>query len=738
MLLSSSAAYIITKTAALHLDETPADNDMLARGLADTSARRMHAIASSVASSDSGTEHDVQTLYPGPPKCKCCINWVEEYPTNLKSSIEEQPESKRKALVNQHIKDLLGEVFQGYGGIAASLNKLVFRAPFHPFYHRWVRFQDLLAQKKQEDANAAAYSQLLYNVLEQELRETMEEANDLCAQRVITYELLWTLFEPGTLVYSTMNGVDQLARVQSFQPETRYSRIDVTYTDYDGHKFGYATTSLYTSSFEGTENITSLDVHPMSFHEEEDLMKAALLARGKWFYDLRGVQHRAYRGSCLLRAGLSGQFRRKNINGRIVIDASLAPPAASHGSMGSSQSDQTSYGGYTVPATTGLFRKPFTERIILTNLTAKVGERGLRSRCRWRQTLKPQLEPSEEQLMLSNGSVRAYSLTDKCWGLFSVDSVTDIEWNDDAFPSLRLPEGHKDLILAFVEGQLSDSQPFDDIIQGKGLGLTMLLVGSPGIGKTLTAEAVADKLRKPLYMMSAGELGQSVQSVEGKLSNVLEMTEAWGAILLLDECDVFLEKRSPSNLGHNEIVAVFLRWPIGAILNLTMLPTTTNLHPLCLSVTVPIFPGTLFFEVIPCQLTVKLHFRTLEYYAGMLFLTTNRGDAIDEAFQSRIHLTLHYPELSADAKFHIWDQFLSRVPSSDLSPIDMLKLASLPLNGRQIKNIVKTASLLAKSQQSASIQVKHIETVLEVTNQSGDKAKQECIDNTGGCVQTIM
>ncbi|KAK8070444.1 hypothetical protein PG997_010647 [Apiospora hydei] len=621
--------------------------------------------------------------------CSRCTNWVEEYPTDLKSSVEEQPESKRKALVvrmginhgeggkplaldsiNQHIKDLLGEAFQGYGGITASLNKLVFRAPFHPFFHRWTRFQNLLSQKKLEDASAAEYSQLLYDILEQELRETMEEASDLCAKQVITYELLWTLFEPGTLVYSTMNGVDQLSRVQSFQPlpDAGCSRIVVTYTDYNGHKFGYATTSLKIPSFEGTKNITSLNVHPMSSRRDEGLMKAELRARGKRFYDLRGVQHKAYRGSCLLLDDFTNQFRRKNINGRIVIDASLAPPGANvghlvsfddssvapamnvkdrpeHGSLFSSQPAQPdqyvqpvqpAYGGYSIPAA----------------------------------------------LMLSNGSFRAYSLVDKCWGLFSVDSVADIAWNDDAFPSLQLPEGHKDLILAFVDGQLSESQPFDDIIQGKGSDSRCSLVGSPGIGKTLTAEAVADRLRKPLYMMSAGELGQSVTSVEKKLRNTLEMAEAWGPFCF------WTNAMSSSRSGH--------------------------------------------------PLTVRIYFSTLEYYAGMLFLTTNRGDAIDEAFQSRIHLTLHYPELTTDAKYHIWDQFLKRVPSSDVSPIDMLKLANLSLNGRQIKNIVKTASLLARSQQSPSIQVKHIETVLEVTNQSGEKAKQERIDDTGDDVQVTV
>lgn len=109
----------------------------------------------------------------------------------------------------------------------------------------------------------------------------------------------------------------------------------------------------------------------------------------------------------------------------------------------------------------------------------------------------------------------------------------------------------------------------------------------------------------------------------------------------------------------------------------------------------------------------------------MLFLTTNRGEAIDAAFQSRIHLTLHYPELSTDARYHIWHQFLARAASNTLAPLEMTKLANLSLNGRQIKNIVKTASLLARSQGSPSIQVKHTETVLKVTSQEGQKSRQE-------------
>lgn len=160
--------------------------------------------------------------------------------------------------------------------------------------------------------------------------------------------------------------------------------------------------------------------------------------------------------------------------------------------------------------------------------------------------------------MLCNSHVVGYSLKDKVWGKLAVVDVKEVAWNDDAFPSSILPRSHKGLIFVFVDGQLTHQNEFDDEIKGEGQGLTILLGGTPGTGKTLTAEAVADKVRRPLYILSAGELGQEAQKVEEKLKHVVELTEKWRAVLLLDECDVFLEKRTHNNLNHNEAVAIFL------------------------------------------------------------------------------------------------------------------------------------------------------------------------------------
>lgn len=55
--------------------------------------------------------------------------------------------------------------------------------------------------------------------------------------------------------------------------------------------------------------------------------------------------------------------------------------------------------------------------------------------------------------------------------------------------------------------------------------------------------------------MSARELGWNAASVEANLKKVLEVCTKWKAVLLIDECDVYLEKRDVSDLQRNELVS---------------------------------------------------------------------------------------------------------------------------------------------------------------------------------------
>lgn len=82
-------------------------------------------------------------------------------------------------------------------------------------------------------------------------------------------------------------------------------------------------------------------------------------------------------------------------------------------------------------------------------------------------------------------------------------------------------------------------------------------------------------------------------------------------------------------------------------------------------------------------------------------MTTNRVKTFDEAFLSRIHVALHFQELSKDAKMQVWRAFLLKVGvavgSSEFSESMLEKLAERNINGRQIKNATRTATSLAVS-----------------------------------------
>jgi SpoVK/Ycf46/Vps4 family AAA+-type ATPase len=223
-------------------------------------------------------------------------------------------------------------------------------------------------------------------------------------------------------------------------------------------------------------------------------------------------------------------------------------------------------------------------------------------------------------------------------------------------------ENLKDLILAFAKSHAMSS--FDDVVQGKGRGIIMQLSGPPGVGKTMTAESVAEVMQVPLYAMSAGDLGSDAYKVESNLKDILRMIPKWGAVLLLDEADVFMEARTSADLQRNELVSIFLRM--------------------------------------------------LEYYEGILFLTTNRADEIDPAFESRIHVSLAYQNLDFTSRRHVWCQFLARSVNTEVfSEGELDRLAAVELNGRQIKNMLKTAGLLAWSQKK-DLNFEHVQTVLNL------------------------
>lgn len=279
-------------------------------------------------------------------------------------------------------------------------------------------------------------------------------------------------------------------------------------------------------------------------------------------------------------------------------------------------------------------------------------------------------EADRDLFMYCCPELHCYALQRKKWVRLWIDNLEEVSFNEMAYPSLVLPGDYKQLLLAFAEAQI-DGYGFDDVIAGKGQGILMLLAGPPGTGKTLTAEAVAEHMKRPLYAVSAGELGASAHGIENELDRVLELCTRWNAVLLLDEADIFLEKRTEHDLKRNTVVSVFLR--------------------------------------------------KLEYYRGIMFLTTNRIGSFDDAFKSRIHVAIRYPDLDTAARRAIWANFLKKAKDIyqhgvEVSSAEIDELSEKTLNGREIRNIVKSAQLLA-SRSKKPLSRTHIDIVWKVEHE---------------------
>ena len=241
------------------------------------------------------------------------------------------------------------------------------------------------------------------------------------------------------------------------------------------------------------------------------------------------------------------------------------------------------------------------------------------------------------------------SLQDFIW--IHANNVEPYKYDKELPKKMVLPEDHRDLLDILT----TDISAFtSDIVEGKSAGNIIMCVGSPGLGKTLTAEVYAEVIERPLYSIHAGALGTNADDIEKNLRTILTRAKRWNCVLLLDEADVFVMQRGAS-LTQNAIVAEFLR--------------------------------------------------TLEYFDGLMFMTSNRGSDIDEAIIPRCAAIIHYdvPEKSDAQK--IWkimgENFGVNIPDELVRSL----VSTYPeLPPRDIKMLLRlTLRMSVKEQGSGSI-----------------------------------
>ncbi|KAI0176477.1 P-loop containing nucleoside triphosphate hydrolase protein [Hypoxylon sp. FL1284] len=562
----------------------------------------------------------------------------DPYALVVRRRFEEHKPSKTTLQVNSpYIQKAFRDVVGSYITVASDFaSSLELTGPFEMLVHNWDELDQY--RKSTTDTIMKQHMDLLFEFMEHEVKPTRELALKMIQKQQISFDNAWVIYRPGDIMYTEFHGhpwllVCKKTAYEDDKDSGPYLEVHCTYTDDNGLAVGEATQVIQMaqrSKFPAGNPVAikELSVFPRTFVDEGESLERRLKARGEKFLSLKNMATVAYEGDA--------EWLRE-------------PPYTYY------DPSSCNFRGVWLPFTESgrviLDRKTFAEEQPLGKSKVKM------------------MEPNP---VLCPPYTLGYSLSRKTWCRFLTANIRDVEWDPSAWESLILPNKEKRLLKALISSHNYSKAP-RDFMQQKGKGLVVLLHGTPGSGKTLTAETAAEGNKKALVSTSVGELNKNASSFSGsasfekELKKVLQYATIWQAVVLIDEADVFLEARKDvGNSERNTLVAIFLR--------------------------------------------------ELEYFGGIVFLTTNRVGSFDIAMKSRIHLSLSYSPPEIEIRRRIWEHCLGAVPA-DAMDIDVDKtidsLVADKLNGREIANAVNTARTLARFD-GVPLQTGHIDTVLEV------------------------
>lgn len=568
------------------------------------------------------------------------------------------------------------------------------RSPFTSLVHKWdllkkVATVDDSDSSERNEARADLSKVLDFVQHSTGLEAYFKDRESHRSSQVVEYKFLWTIFPSGTEVIASTFMEEQQVMIVSappylYDPQDKSQQLVCWYYDHDGTNWIVAQRIFEIDRYHGTRNINTLSCYPLEYHKPdrdntslEDL-KLKFTKRGERFKEL-----------CTAKPGVGQSF---DYNGHL-----LSAESGFRSQYNNDNTDEQNQSSINHDAHTVAFKKISADGSIQVDPKSYLEQAPLGGEDMWlgeeelylTQIKEKRFEISEEKkFLLAPPRVLGWSSKHKYWCQFLIDEVKQArKANDYIFDhELQLEPEVKKMIKALVtqhnsqKGGKGVQNP--DLIEGKGRGLVIMLHGPPGVGKTLTAEAIAEKTSRPLLIVSVAQIGLNASKAERNLERMFQLASRWEAILLVDEADVFLETRdTQANPNRNALVSVLLR--------------------------------------------------VLEYYEGIIILTTNRIKSLDSAVQSRIHLAVRFEDLTQTQmqsilvtilqKFSVRESAIERITESFKD-----YLADSPrfkLNGREIRNVVFSAHAMAMSEGKESMGWAHIGDVLRVTRKFQDELK---------------
>lgn len=640
---------------------------------------------------------------------------VEDDSSDVKISNVE----KTDMIINStHLINALKGIVGYYPGVSFIGDKVKIDAPYHVLVHNraaLTRFRVFQPETHDEDykVTTAEHIDVLLRFLEKTLGKEMreEEERHQAATPKATFDKLWMLYKPGDVIYAKHMGrwtPFVVSRCNDGVPTSRGEdhspyNIECWNINYSAGKFIRYMYAFRVDPFSGEEAIVSLPVVPARFfkgetgEESPETVAERNIKMGKKAWDLsKNPTYMAYDGSlvdgdCVLNNDWNSPTATTGyMSGRVIIDC--------QGYAKFSQVCPGDLGRHPrrIPAPAPARLPPpkdqlpyFAARCGCFACSKAAGDGEELSQFAKFEDLDPvsDEEPKHEiyYLVLSN-IVSGFILGERRWGRFNVESLAEIKFDKEAFKYLVLDDEIKytvkSLIGKFASASGKVSPWPKDFVKNKGQGRIFLLHGAPGVGKTVTVESMAEYCHRPLLSLTSGDLTTHDFTVERNLESFLQLGERFGAMVLLDEADVYLETRRANDIARNGLVSIFLR--------------------------------------------------ALEYYRGVLFLTTNRIHSFDSAFASRIHVALHYKNLTDNDREKIWLNSFERLERDSDGKVyisvatreyayESEDVRSLRWNGREIRNALQTAVALAETdaledgQDKVTVTDQHLRSVVKMS-----------------------
>jgi hypothetical protein len=193
-------------------------------------------------------------------------------------------------------------------------------------------------------------------------------------------------------------------------------------------------------------------------------------------------------------------------------------------------------------------------------------------------------------------------------------------------------------------------------------GLTALLAGASGTGKTMAAEVVAFEMGLDLYVVDlASVVDKYVGETEKNLDRIFAEAETVNGVLLFDEADALFGKRSDVSDAHDRYANVEVAYLL----------------------------------------------QRMELFEGIAILATNLRSNLDEAFARRLDVLVDFPEPAEEDRLRLWQHCLGPVAPRD-GGLDLDFLArAFRLSGGNIRNIAVSAAYAA-AEEGAPISMQHL------------------------------